>query len=185
MEKSKVEFGHALIFGGTGMLTKATVWIAKHANKTTVYGRNEIKLKKLEEQYSEIGIQTRKLNYQETQNLRKEIQLAIEENGPVRTVIAWIHSTAPDALSTLEKEITKLQGEKWTFIIIKGSNSKLIKSDFPTSFEIKEIQLGFIYDGTSSRWLTHEEISNGVIKGIVSKNKQTLIGTLTPWEKRP
>lgn len=34
-------------------------------------------------------------------------------------------------------------------------------------------------------WLTHAEISGGVIHSIQTQSKRYLVGTLTPWHMRP
>ncbi|MGG0444303.1 short-chain dehydrogenase, partial [Bacillus mycoides] len=45
--------------------------------------------------------------------------------------------------------------------------------------------LGFILEDTYARWLTHEEIADGVIKGIESKCTEWIVGRVEPWESRP
>jgi hypothetical protein len=47
------------------------------------------------------------------------------------------------------------------------------------------VQLGFIIENGHSRWLTHEEISAGVIQAICTKKPVTQVGLLEPWEMRP
>ncbi|GIP63126.1 hypothetical protein J32TS6_16810 [Virgibacillus pantothenticus] len=41
----------------------------------------------------------------------------------------------------------------------------------PDSCLYYQIRLGFVIKGGQSRWLTNEEISDGVIKAIKNKNK--------------
>ena len=183
-----MELGHTLVFGGTGMLQKATGWIAGHSTKTIVYGRNAYRLNRLGEQYN--NVTTRDLDYRETNKLEEEIKLAYKSNGPIKTVVAWIHGTAPNAIPTIKEQIGLLQNEKWTLIIIKGSSSNLksitsSETELPLNCGVKQIQLGFKIVGSKSRWLTHEEIADGVIAGIKSGNKKTVVGTLHPWNKRP
>ncbi len=48
-----------------------------------------------------------------------------------------------------------------------------------------QIQLGFILENDNSRWLLHEEISNGVIQAITEGKIKHIVGTIEPWEKRP
>jgi hypothetical protein len=45
--------------------------------------------------------------------------------------------------------------------------------------------LGFVLEGNHSRWLTHAEISGGVIHSIQTQSKRHVVGTLTPWYRRP
>lgn len=47
------------------------------------------------------------------------------------------------------------------------------------------IILGFILEDTYGRWLTHQEISDGVINGIESNCNEWIVGQIEPWELRP
>ena len=47
------------------------------------------------------------------------------------------------------------------------------------------MQLGFKIIGSHSRWLTHAEISNGVIESLKGNKTKTIVGTLHPWDRRP
>jgi hypothetical protein len=53
------------------------------------------------------------------------------------------------------------------------------------SFAYREIGLGFIVDGRSSRWLKWEEIAAGVLTAIAKRAERFVIGTVEPWELRP
>src|SRR5699024_6392119 len=152
---------------GTGMLAKATGWAAAHANRTIVFGRNQARLDRLKNINSN-GLEVRTLDYTDTEALKREVQSACLQGGPIDMVIAWIHSTAPEAIPAIKQQLSELQSEQWTFIHIKGSSRNLPRivtpdaPDHSMHCHVKEIQLGFIYDGFFSRWLTNEEISDGV-----------------------
>lgn len=183
-----MDLGHTLVFGGTGMLGKATGWIAEHSTKTMIYGRNIHRLKKFEKQFN--NVIPRVLDYQDTNKLEQEIRYAHKSNGPIMTVVAWIHGIAPQAIPTIKEQLGSLQNDRWILILVKGSSSNLSsiissEKDLQSNCDVKEIQLGFKLAGSRSRWLTHEEISDGVIEGIKSGNKKTIVGTLQPWDKRP
>ncbi|MFZ4451080.1 short-chain dehydrogenase [Salibacterium aidingense] len=183
--------GHVLVFGGTGMLAKATGWMTKHATRTVVFGRNQGRLDYLMKSYNSHGLEIRNLDYTDTEALKHEIKSAYMQHGPIDMVVAWIHSTAPAAIQTIKQQISYLQGRRhWTFLHIKGSANDLtsiITSDPDNSANchVKEVRLGFIYNGSFSRWLTNEEISDGVIQAIKEEKDITVVGTLEPWEKRP
>ncbi|WP_155982744.1 short-chain dehydrogenase [Paucisalibacillus sp. EB02] len=182
---------HALVFGGTGMLAEATGWIVKHVNHTVVFGRNRHRLERLSNKYSEQGLKVQELDYSNTESLKHQITNAYEEHGEIDLVVAWIHSTAPDAIPTIKRQIATLQVHRqWTLVIVKGSSSHLTniaftENDVPENCIVKEVQLGFIYNEMTSRWLSHHEISEGVITGIQSNERKTVVGTLEPWDKRP
>lgn len=182
------KFDHTLVFGGTGMLRKATEWIAEHSTKTVVFGRDIDKLTRIKEKNNCIEI--RILDYTDTNKLIEEINRAYKNNGPINTVIAWIHSTAPDALSTIKSKIGTIQDEQWTLLLVKGSSANIddilaSESDFPFNCHLKVVQLGFKIIGSHSRWLTHDEISNGVIESLKGNKTKTIVGTLHPWDRRP
>ncbi|MGP9041493.1 hypothetical protein [Cytobacillus kochii] len=176
-------FGHTLIFGGTGMLKETTQWLIDRTTQTRIYGRKSKSLEQSNTTY-------RLLDYTDTDKLIEEITLAHKEGGPIHTVLAWIHNTAPNAIPIMNKQIEQLQNEPWTLYLVKGSSSDIesIKSsqqNYKDQCKLKIIQLGFKYNGTSSRWLTHEEISTGTIDSMQSARDFTIIGSLKPWEARP
>lgn len=51
--------------------------------------------------------------------------------------------------------------------------------------EYREAILGFVREGHSSRWLTHSEISAGVLAAVDSARPRTVVGVVEPWSERP
>lgn len=49
----------------------------------------------------------------------------------------------------------------------------------------REVMLGFVPLGTGSRWLTNEEISDGVIDAVGTDGERSIVGVVEPWELRP
>jgi len=49
----------------------------------------------------------------------------------------------------------------------------------------RTILLGFVVEGKTSRWLTNNEICDGVIEAIENDARDSIIGTVEPWNKRP
>lgn len=186
-----MSFGHVLIFGGTGMLSQATGWITEKASYTIVFGRNRQRLNRLREKYWQPGLEIQELDYTNIEALKSAIKTTYMQHGTINMVVAWIHSTAPDAIPTIMKQISELQKEEqWSLIVIKGSSDDLSRittagKNIPNNCNVKEVQLGFKFDGSVSRWLTHQEISEGVNQAIESDKIKTVVGTLEPWERRP
>lgn len=79
--------------------------------------------------------------------------------------------------------------KEWSLYHVLGSNENLkeIKREIIeiNNCDYHQVQLGFIIENNRSRWLTNEEISNGVINCIEVKSERFIVGTLTPWDKRP
>ena len=49
----------------------------------------------------------------------------------------------------------------------------------------RRVILGFVVEGGKSRWLTHEEISGGVIEAVQKDAERYIVGTVEPWSMRP
>ncbi|WCH45748.1 short-chain dehydrogenase [Lysinibacillus sp. OF-1] len=96
-------------------------------------------------------------------------------------VIAWIHSYAETVLESIASEISGI------WILGSSANLNEIKDKIHL-LEIthyRQVQLGFIMENGQSRWLTHKEISQGVIDAIQYDRSINIVGTLQPWEQRP
>jgi len=187
-----LNLGNVLIFGGTGMLSMASGWIAENSNLTIAFGRNENRLQQLQRKFGVQNLKVQKLDYTDTKVLENTIKTITKKYSKIDLVVAWIHeNTAPKAIPTIRKLISEINfNQKWSLLLIKGSSSdisRIIESEknISDNCKLKVVQLGFIYTGTTSRWLTHEEISDGVIQAITYEKSKTIVGTLEPWDKRP
>src|SRR5699024_7539718 len=122
-ERKMAFFKHAIMIGGTGMLSEMSKWVMQQATYTVIIGRNEQRLRRLQSDYGSVHV--KQLDYKDTHALRQMIQTAIVQHGAIDLVVAWIHSDAPYAISTIIHEICHLQRKKWRFFHIKGSSQHL------------------------------------------------------------
>lgn len=81
---------HALVVGGSRMLSKVTLWLASNGYRVSVIGRSMEKLNKLTE-YNKQVIPV-SVDYYDKNRLTEKIQQSISSNGPYNIVVAWIHS---------------------------------------------------------------------------------------------
>ncbi|MGP7815724.1 short-chain dehydrogenase [Niallia sp. 01092] len=180
---------HALVVGGTGMLSNVSLWLMNNGYHVSVIGRNPEKMKRLIERAENDCLITPILvDYQNENELNEKMEFIINKNGEIDLLIAWIHSYAKNALEIILKH-NSINHNQWTLLHILGSSSDLlnIKRNIkvPANCFYRIVQLGFIIENNYSRWLTHEEISNGVIKAIDNANTINIIGVTEPREKRP
>jgi len=88
----------------------------------------------------------------------------------------------------ITKEVSN-QNSEWDLFHVLGSSANLEKLkgkvSVPTNCLYYQVQLGFVIEDVLSRWLTHQEISNGVIETIQKRKQIHIIGAIEPWEKRP
>ncbi|MEN1969083.1 short-chain dehydrogenase [Lentibacillus sp. N15] len=181
---------HALIIGGTGMLTNVSKWLIQHSVHTTVVARNKERLNRLQpDEPNNVSVDLLSLDYKNTEALSEHIKHALNYHGAIDTVVAWVHRDAPQTIPVILNEIRDQQQKNYHFFHIKGSSQNLasIKSrlSVPSMCQYHTIQLGFVVEGNYSRWLTHEEIADGVINAVIQKEEKMVIGQLEPWGMRP
>ncbi len=173
---------HALIIGGSGMLANVTVWLAENGYGVSVIARNPDRLIKLAKR--NINIKAINLDYFNVEALGAELEKAIQLNGPVETVVAWIHKEEEKIIKTIGNEINTNSNRTWKLFHVCGSSTSN-KINFPINCIYHLVKLGFKIENNSSRWLNNDEISIGVIESIKSGNPESIIGVLEPSDKKP
>ena len=177
---------HALVIGGTGMLKQASVWLSENGYHVSVIGRNPKKMQQLLEQ-NPMQLTPVSVDYTNTKELAEQIRCMQQKNDPIELVVAWVHSTGPHVIPCILEMLPAIQPVE--FFHVNGSSSNLkdikAKTAVPKHVFYHQIQLGFKRENGISRWLTHDEISQGVIEAVRSGKSESVIGTTKPWDKRP
>ncbi|CAG5086136.1 Short chain dehydrogenase [Thermobacillus xylanilyticus] len=180
---------HALVIGGSGMLAGASLWLARQGREVTVIGRNPQKLKLLSDQHPNLhGVSA---DYSRAAEFAETLNDMMRKWGPADLVVAWIHHDEERVIGQTAEAIRLAGGADfgWELYHVLGSSSNLDemlrKIAVPPECACHQVQLGFVIEGGRSRWLTHDEISNGVIECIQNNRRRHVVGTLEPWEKRP
>ncbi|QIW18779.1 short-chain dehydrogenase [Bacillus thuringiensis] len=178
---------HALVIGGTGMLKRVSMWLCERGFHVSIIGRDEVKLENVKrESAAPESITCLPLDYHNDDDVKLAIKSTIERNSPITLVIAWVHASAKDTLSLICRELD-FSSETYSVFHILGSKASRMTAQKigGTRCSYHRIILGFILEDTYARWLTHEEISDEVIKGIDSKYVEWVVGRIEPWELRP
>lgn len=180
---------HALVVGGTGMLSGATLWLLDQGYHVSIIARNPDRMHRL---IAKANIKNRVtpilVDYKNSDELKEQINSVIKQHGDIDLVMAWIHSYAEEALDVITKEASR-NNHQWELFHVLGSSSDIDqmkkKAAVPENCLYHQVQLGFILEGTHSRWLTHQEISAGVVEAMQKREKTHTIGQIEPWERRP
>lgn len=178
---------HVLVVGGTGMLQKVSKWFIEQGHHTSIVGRNVKRLNEIQNSSNAPkSVTCLAVDYHNSDELRVKIKSSIQKNGPITLVVAWIHSTAEDALQIISEEI-EIFSEEWELFHVFGSSAYKSGNKVRCSSLCRyyRIILGFMLEEKCSRWLTHDEIASGVIAGIQHKQRKWIVGTLEPWDARP
>lgn len=177
---------HALVIGGTGMLAKVSVWLAENGYHVSIVGRNPKKMQTVLDQ-NPSQLTPVLMDYANTAEWIEQIRGIQHQHGPIQLIVAWVHSTAPQAIPCLLELLPAAQHVN--FFHVNGSSSNLqdIKTNIPVPDHVRyhQIQLGFKIENGSSRWLTNDEIADGVIQAIREEQDEMLIGSVEPWDLRP
>lgn len=176
---------HALVIGGTGMLSDVSLWLVHQGYMVSVIGRNQSKHEDLKAKTSTPErIHSLKVDVKEQNLLEAEVRGAVERFGPISMVVSWTPSLASlELISTVVSE----NSHEWKLYQVKGSRRYFEDAFFelPANCYHRNIYLGFVIKGDESRWLTNEEISGGVIRSIDTDKEESIIGVLQPYEARP
>lgn len=181
---------HILVVGGSGMLKEACLTLAQNGHIVSVIGRSMNKLEELKHIEPSIHIfNLISLDYTDSELLKSKLAQTIKEWGPIECAICWIHSTAPQAPYIVAEHLKKDSPFFHLFGSAFADPSKdpqaVIQSFSIYPIQYHPIVLGFILEENTSRWLTHKEISQGVLKAFNAPQAINIIGTVNPWSARP
>ncbi|SFA85370.1 MULTISPECIES: short-chain dehydrogenase [unclassified Bacillus (in: firmicutes)] len=177
---------HALVVGGTGMLADVVEWLAKNGYFVSVIGRDARKMNQLLHKNSRI--KPILVNYRNEEDLQEKLDLAIQQDGAFDLIVAWVRSDAQRALEAIMVQNSGYLKEwKLRHVLNSGRDAADVRAnlEIPELCHYSQVQLGFMIENESSRWLTNEEISSGVIKAIQLNQPYHLVGVMEPVEKRP
>jgi hypothetical protein len=179
---------HALVVGGTGMLSGLTQHLLSEAETVSLVARRPERLRAPtdRERLNPIA-----LDYRQTDRLAAAIREAIAAHGPIQLAVCWIHRSALDALPTLLTELAH-PGLPFRLFHVRGSAAadpsalpNPVLDRLPEVCQYRQVILGFVLEGDRSRWLTNVEISAGVIQAVASDSQTYIVGTVRPWSRRP
>ncbi|GMA49950.1 short-chain dehydrogenase [Alicyclobacillus contaminans] len=175
---------HSLVVGGTGMLAGVTTWLAQQGYTVSVVSR---RAGRFSDEIPAGRIHAITVDYRESETLRQRIDEAVSLHGPIQLAVFWIHTDARDAFRVISEEVSRHASAPWRLFHVRGSAAHLNPEppQVPPNCRYREVVLGFVIEGNRSRWLTHEEISGGVMDAIRKDGERTVVGTLEPWDKRP
>lgn len=101
---------HALVVGGTGMLSDVSLWLVNNDYYVSVIARNSSRMNKLISKASlKDKITPLLVDYTNKEELQKQVRNAIQKNGGIDIIVAWIHSVGENALTIIANEVSKVR----------------------------------------------------------------------------
>lgn len=180
---------HALIIGGTGMLRETSLALATRFDLVSVIARNSNRLNDLWEEALQAGLRINplQLDYKDEEHLQLCLEDLQKEFGPVQTVVAWIKSNAEEANAIIANYLNQQTVPVDYFDVLGSLHYKDFEVDeeereelygqFP-NVKYHQVKLGLKQDDNDDepRWLTYEEITEGIVAAIDQKSDEYLIG---------
>ena len=186
---------HALVVGGTGMLRGASLGLAARGYTVSVVARRQSRLDALVQEAAGLKgtIHPIALDYRDTGALKAALVKARTRFGPIELAVVWIHSIAPAAPLAVAHHVGSPQRPGRFFHVLGSAAADPSRPDpqrravfaSVANIRYREVILGFVREGRGSRWLTHDEISAGVLAAVEADRPRFIVGTVEPWDLRP
>lgn len=162
----------ALVIGGSGMLAKATVELAKDYDVVGVVGRDIAKLDRLKDSSSRIVPIA--VDYSDTENFRSVLNSFVKEKGSPELVVSWVHDHTPEATLIAAEHCT---GDFYDITGQAGAQPDHVSYEHETKLsQIRYHRVILAYKG--SRWLTNDEISSGALAAASQGLREYVVGEL-------
>lgn len=173
---------HALVIGGTGMLGNVCVALARKGYAVSVIGRTQNKFHRLISESPVDSIFPMVVDYN-AEDMLDEVRTAIGKRNPFDLIVSWTPNyKALERICELNLGI-----DSFRLFHVKGSRRYFEDESIyiPGNCNYRKVFLGFILENEHYRWLTHDEITNGVIHQIETDQPKGIIGQIEPYELRP
>lgn len=177
---------HALVVGGTGMLRDVSLELVRRGFEVSVVERRTERLARLRQEAGP-RLHPVPVDYRDTGALSEALERQVAQLGPIVLAVVWVHSVAPEAPYVIARYV---QGRY--FHVLGSATADPSRPDPGRSrrfaalphLRYREVILGFVVEPGGSRWLTHDEISRGVLEAIDRDAPRGIVGTVEPWSAR-
>lgn len=177
------------------MLSEVCRHAAEQGCAVTVVARDREKLLALvrETQMLPGVINPISIDYSDADGLKAKLFESVLHLGPIRQAVLWIKP--PDSES--RRKVAELLDETSagchlynfmpSYTADPDRKDELPDLSYMANLNVicHQIILGFIIEGETSRWLTNDDISAGVIEAMSTGQPLPVIGTTSPWARRP
>ena len=170
------------------MLRATSSEIVSRARHTTLVARGRTGLEQTAEKNSASMIA---LDYHRTTELVERLNDARRAHGPFDLAVLWLHSSADESVGAVMNLLGDQSQPCRVFHVLGSASADPSRDDdkrlaYAGSLaDYHRVILGFVRQGERSRWLTHPEISDGVLEAIEADQPEFIVGQVRPWEQRP
>ncbi|GBC85974.1 hypothetical protein HRbin11_02441 [bacterium HR11] len=121
------------------------------------------------------------------------LEEAVHRFGPIGLAVVWIHRVAPEAPWVVARYVGTAATPGHYFHVLGSATDdpsrpdpgRRTRFDALPNLQYHEVILGFMRTPRGTRWLTDEEICQGVLRAIDSGADRWIVGTVEPWSDHP
>ena len=161
---------NVLCIGTTGMLAGMTSELVSSGHRVYAIARTDQSLERcalgIPEDHRDRFVGCR-CNYADPESWARVLD---EIPDPIDQVVCWIHRSAPYAFDQVLERFPDSD-----ILRVGSSSTSRVEA---ASQNYRTVILGALRDGASVRWLTHEEISAGVMDAIWSRERVSVVGLI-------
>ena len=159
------------------MLAGLCVHLAAAGREVTVVGRDHGKLDRVARR--DPHIHPLSADYEDVSAFKSALRDVVAERGPIRLAVCWIRSWAPQSLLAAADSVAT-DGRLFHVLGSQRSDASEPAIDVLRRREdlrYRQVQLGEVVSGEGRRWLTNEEIADGVAEAVAADLPSFLVGT--------
>jgi len=164
---SRNKFNNALVLGGTGMLAEASAYIAGISSIISLGARNP---EPLAGQLDAVPLVLDWTDHEATLRL-------LQNGSKYDLIVSWVHREG----LWLNAHLENLLVQRGRFIGVSGSGGAGVRQNVKlpsrsaTGILRQKVILGWINEANGRRWLSHSQISAGVIRAVQNSQLVTSI----------
>jgi hypothetical protein len=173
-----------LVIGGTGMLAGVVRAMCRSGRRPTVLARGAARLAALAVEAP--CMTALAIDYADDAALAAGLGGA----GPFQRCVAWIHDHAPQAPLIAASHTIGVYVHVLSSAVSNPADPETLGiwrrrfAQFP-AIAYRQCILGFVLGDKGARWLTDQEICDGVLAALTSEQPCRVVGTVRPWSRRP
>lgn len=169
---------HILVVGGTGMLSGLCKALAGDGGRLSLLSRNASQAGGFD------------CDYYDEAAFRAALNAAVARSGPIDLAVAWFHTLKIPAPRLLAEQVRGRMFQVLGSAVADPTHperldtARKVAEGLPDC-AIRQVVLGFRIEGERSRWLTNDEISQGVLAAVQADLTYSIIGQSEPWSAKP
>jgi len=178
------------------MLKQASITLAANAKVVTSIARTEASLQALDDKMPDsCAHHMLALDWHDPVHFLNTIAQHVAQIGTPELTLAWLHDDSVGPMLAQTVAQANLDPDSpYHFFQVRGSaaaapsqnlDALFTGIELPSNLRYHQIILGYVREGDRSRWLTHDEISQGVLDAIQGDRDVAIVGTVEPWHLRP